>query len=427
MDLINDKSKQKFFFIVGVVVIYMALLAWLDFLRGPFLWDERTFWETSLGFSDRLVPSLEDLSDYKELNTPLPFVIFGSLEYLFNQGIFAGRLLNLILSLVIVFLIGWPNRSRGGRAILCLIGLFMCPYYLFLSGRLYTEMIACFWMILGLMTYIRDRYLLSSFAFVLAIASRQYMIAFPAAIMSYEFVLAFNHSLRIRKFRLQDHWKWLAPLLAVLSLLFWVYLFQGLAPQSGLEYRSVPDVQQSFWSLTPGGAINFLAFVGVYIVIPEFILFVFPKYFLSAKRTNKIASMLRKGLSVVQAQWQRLLIVAALLLLFVLVYPPLLFGAGTLIKIADLLPSDIAKIALFYGLSYLACVRFSQSNLITLMVLFNSLIMMKAYPWDRYVLPLVVAFWYLKSIQFKGEFKEDSPVAPTKLGDYRNSISSQSQ
>lgn len=402
MDLINSRTKQKFFFLLGVAAIYTALVAWLDFLQGPFWWDEKTFWETSLGFSDQLIPSLADLSDYKELNTPLPFVIFGSLEYLFNQGIFAGRLLNLILSIVIVFLIGWPNRSRGGRAILCLIGLFMCPYYLFLSGRLYTEMIACFWMLLGLITYVRDRYLLSSIAFILAIASRQYMIAFPAAIMSYEFILAFNQSLQIRQFRLQDHWRWLAPLLAVLSILFWVYLFQGLAPQSGLEYRSVPDVQQSLWSLTPGGAINFLAFVGVYIVIPEFILFTFPKQFLSANKTNKLTFLIRKSISVLQMHWPRLLAIAVLLLLFVLVYPPLLFGAGNLIKITNLLPNDIAKIALLYGLSYLAFVRFSQPNLVTLMVLFNSLIMMKAYPWDRYVLPLVVAFWYLNSIQFQG-------------------------
>jgi hypothetical protein len=27
--------------------------------------------------------------------------------------------------------------------------------------------------------------------------------------------------------------------------------------------------------------------------------------------------------------------------------------------------------------------------------------MIKAYPWDRYVLPLVVVFWYLKSIKFQ--------------------------
>jgi hypothetical protein len=35
-------------------------------------------------------------------------------------------------------------------------------------------------------------------------------------------------------------------------------------------------------------------------------------------------------------------------------------------------------------------------------IVFNALITMKAIPWDRYVLPLAVAFWYLKSIRYPG-------------------------
>jgi len=32
--------------------------------------------------------------------------------------------------------------------------------------------------------------------------------------------------------------------------------------------------------------------------------------------------------------------------------------------------------------------------------LFNALIMIKAWPWDRYVLPLAIVFWYMKSINY---------------------------
>lgn len=384
MNIQLDHSKQKFLFLLSITAIYIILVVWLDFLQGPYWHDEKTFWQTSLTFSDRLLPSIEDLTDYNELNTPLPFIIFGALEYLFHQGIFTGRLLNLILSLSIVFIIGYPSHGKRTRAILCLIGLLLCPYFLWLSGRLYTEMIACFWVILGFVSYVRNRHIISGFAFILAIASRQYMLAFPLAIATYEFIVTINNLQGFRRISSLVKWRWLAPLIAALSIFAWIYLFQGLVPEAALEVRAAPEVQKSTWALTPGGAINFLSFVGFYIVIPESILF----------RTSF-------RFQVFNQQRRKIILIAAGLLLYCLVFPPLLFGSGNIIKIANLLPYNILTIALYYGLSLLACIRFSQLNLISLIVLFNSLIMIKAYPWDRYVLPLVVVFWYLKSIRFQ--------------------------
>ncbi len=384
MNIQIDHSKQRFLFLLSITAIYIILMVWLDFLQGPYWHDEKTFWETSLTFSSRLLPSIEDLRNYGELNTPLPFIIFGALEYLFDRGIFTGRLLNLILSLSIVFIIGYPRQSNRERAILCLIGLFLCPYYLWLSGRLYTEMIACFWVIIGFVSYIRNRHLISCIAFILAIASRQYMLAFPIAIATYEFIVTINNLKDIPKITSLVKWRWLAPLIAALSIFGWIYLFQGLVPEVALEVRDAPEVQRSTWALTPGGAINFLSFVGLYIVIPECVLF----------RNSSIFKVFNQ-------HRRKIIIIAAGLLLYFLVFPPLLFGSGNIAKLAKLLPYDILKMVLFYVLSLLACIRFSRPNLISLIVLFNSLIMIKAYPWDRYVLPLVVVFWYLKSIKFQ--------------------------
>lgn len=105
---------QRFLFLLCVTAIYASLIVGLDFLQGPCWWDEITFWDTSLRFSDRLLPTVSNLKDYNELSTPLPFIIFGALEHLFGRGIFAGRLLNILLSLSMVFMIGWPkNRAKG--------------------------------------------------------------------------------------------------------------------------------------------------------------------------------------------------------------------------------------------------------------------------------------------------------------------------
>lgn len=383
-----NRSQQKFLFLAATTALYIVLVVWLDFLRGPYWWDEETFWQTSLTFSHRLIPSLDALRDYQELNTPLPFVIFGTLEYLFHQGIFAGRFFNLMLSLGMVFIVGWPSKDKGNRAILCVIGLLMCPYYLWLSGRLYTEMIACFWILMGFITYFRSRHLLSAIAFILAIASRQYMVAFPAAIATYEFVNALAKLQRDRTVNWNEQWRWLAPALAALSLLGWFYFFQGLAPESAFEIRRVPEVQQTTFALSPGGATYFLAFVGLYIVIPEFILF------------DPIAK-----LKALKQQWYRVIVTAACLLVFFIVFPLPEYANGNIVKIASLLPHPLLQIGFYYGLALLACIRFIKFDLMAFIVLFNVLIMMKAHPWDRYVLPLAVVFWYCKSVGLLDQFK----------------------
>lgn len=373
-------SKPKLLFLLGVTAVYLALVIWLNFLRGPVWWDEGTFWQTSVTLSDRLLPTLNELRDYSELNTPLPFIIFGAIEHTFQSGIAVGRLLNLVLSICMVFVIGWPTGHKGTGAVLCVIGLFLCPYYLWLSGRLYTEMIACFWGLLGLVGYVHKRYGWSCLAFGLAIASRQYMVAFPAAIALYEFLVATSIATHLQQIRLAWQWKWLAYSGVTMTILGWFYLFDGLAPQTALDTRLAPAVQQTTWSITPGGAVNFLAFVGLYLVIPEYLLF---RYNLQAKlRMLKIS---------------KIALIATALLIYCLIFPPHLIASGNIGKLVRLLPDDVLKLTLLYGLALLACIRFSRLSLLTLFVFINSLIMMKAHPWDRYVLPLAVFFWYIKA------------------------------
>lgn len=374
--------QQKILFIFVITVIYIAVVAWLNFLNGPLWTDEKSFWPSSLTFSDDLWPTLEELNNYGSLNTPLPFIVFGGLEYLFGGGIFVGRLLNLILSLVIVWIIGWPGKEKGERALLSLIGLLLCPYFLWLSGRLYTEMIACTWVLLGFVAYFKERHLLSSLAFILGIASRQYMVAFPLAVVSYELFSLVNNYRQNNPIDWERYRLSLAHLIAIFSLGFWVILFQGLAPEAAI-IRKAPEVQQSLFAVTPGGIVNFLAFVAVYIVIPEFILFR-PGQPLKAFRENRT----------------KYLSIAAGLLIFCLIFHPLNYGNGNLMKVGGIMPTSWLHFLLFYSLALLTCLRFSKPDLFFWLVLFNALIMIKAWPWDRYVLPLVVVFWYLKSINY---------------------------
>ncbi|HEY9878015.1 MAG TPA: hypothetical protein V6D29_06140, partial [Leptolyngbyaceae cyanobacterium] len=100
------RVKPAFLFLLLITFSYTVLFFVADQLQGPFWIDERWFWETSQQFSQRLIPTLDQLRSYNELNTPLPFIIYGMLGYWFENDLFVGRLLNLILSVVISCLIG---------------------------------------------------------------------------------------------------------------------------------------------------------------------------------------------------------------------------------------------------------------------------------------------------------------------------------
>ncbi|PZO09938.1 MAG: hypothetical protein DCF25_21220 [Leptolyngbya foveolarum] len=413
MAIRSNLSRQRGLFLVAVVALYAGLLVAKQFLRGPALWDEADFWTASLSFSTRFIPTIEQLTSYKELNTPLPFILFGWLERLFQQDMFAGRLLCMLLSIVIVFAVGWPTARKGWRSHRCLTGLLLCPYFLLYSGLLYTDIIACFFVLMGVMGYVHNRHLISCIAFVLAIASRQYMLAFPAAIALYEFVTAMGNiswrSLKVnRQLRWKDQWRWMAPAIATGSILGWIILFQGLAPKPAFMtpdvsgaysavlavasgdaspavlVTNVPPVQQSLWALTPGAAVNFLSCVALYMVIPEAVLF------MSRHPLRQVKSYLdRIGM--------KLWAIAALLLIFATIFPPLHSELGILIKLTNQISNEELKFVFFYGLALISCLRFAKFDVISLSVWLNCLIMMKAYPWDKYVLPLVVVFWYLKS------------------------------
>ena len=406
MALQLNRNRQKFLFLLLITAVYTVLVIQSDFLQGTKINDEPHFWETSLSFSDRLIPSIDAIRNYRDLNTPLPFMMFGAVEYFFDLDVFGGRLLNMILSVIMAFIIGWPSRDKKRTSILCLIGLFICPYFFICSGRLYTDIIACFWVLLGFMAYVRDRHLLSSIAFILGIASRQFMLAFPAAVATYELILALNQIRKTRKFDLSAQWRWIAPAIAACTIFGWIYLFQGLAPSTGIE-ELAPTVQKTTWAIQPNRAVYFLSFTTIYIVIPELILF--------------------RPWAEIRSLWQqkrRNIYIAAGLLLYCIIFPPEINSSGMFTPFLDLLYYDFLKSVLFYGLALIACIRFSEPNLMQICILFHCIIMMKAHYWSKYVLPLSVVFWYLKSLGLEDEFDFKNVVQNWSVNRKRRELAS---
>lgn len=379
---LNRLQKQRILFLIGVIILYSIVFIWRDYLFAPIWWDEYSFWRTSLRFSKTLIPSLELLTNYKELNTPLPFIIFGALEHLFKGDIWAGRLLNFSLSFIIICIIGLPDRYFGTKRILSAIGLLICPYYLWISTLLYTDIISSFFGVLGFWFYLRNYQWSSAIAFILAIASRQYMLAFPVAIACFESLATLRDGRPIPK-------KVIAPAIAALSIIGWFILFQGLAPRVALLGKPTPPVQLSLWAIAPNNFIHFLASIGTYFVIPEILLFHY-RYWLDLPNLgNKIKAFVLQ---------KKNILIALGLLIFIIIFPPTLVANGALIKLAKALPNYPIRMALFYVLALITCWRFNRITIASWILLFYGLIMTKAFPWDRYALPVIIIFWYLKSM-----------------------------
>ena len=308
-------SRQKILWLTAVTLLYIFSIVRFDFLQGPPMWDEIHYWQTTLLFSDDLIPHLDNWQQHEELSTPLPFVIFGAVEYLFHQGLFGGRLLSLTLSMLIAFIVGWPSSDRENRALRCLIGLCLCTSYLSLNGRLYTEMITCTFVLFGVASYVKNKHLLNGLAFIDNLPDR------PSRKPPHGWTL---------------HQRWIIPTVATLSLLGWIYLFKGLAPVWVLPAATTPGIQKTVWNIDPGGAIHSLAAVGAYIVLPELILF------------SPIASFKK----LIQPR-RKIAAIAAVLLTYI-IFPPSFIGLGRLVKIAQVLPSSFVAFALFYVLALLA-------------------------------------------------------------------------
>ena len=392
-----SKRYRLWILIACVAAVYAAIYVAAGGLDFDARKDEVHFWPTSLQFSQRWVPSIEQLRGYDELNAPLPFGVFGGVERAFGGGIRTGRAVNLVASLLIVLGCVLAARDAPSRAARAVAALMIFPYFFACATHLYTDMLAALLVFAGIAAYRRGWGAASAIAFVLAIASRQYMVAFPAAIAAYELIQFLRQRRRgpsagavqparpgeaTAKTRLVMA---AYSLLACASLGLWYALWGGFAPPAALAHQPVETA--GVLRLLPHNALYFLACVGAYYVIPETLLF-------WRQRREQLA--FRPALLIVAA------VLAGLFVLFPPLRNPPSYGIATmgyLDKAFCAAAGDGVRMVGFYALALLACVRFSRFRIESVLVLANAALMMKAHiAWDKYALPLLAALWLLRAM-----------------------------
>src|ERR1700683_4002318 len=322
---------QRIWFFAAIAVVFLALLAGFDFLRFPIRGDELHFWPASVSLFQSGLPTLGQLQTYNELSTPLPFLIFGGLEYAFHGGIVVGRAINTASSLATLVIIG-ALGNFSLRALLCAAGLLLFPYFALVGTHLYTDPLAVLCVVGGVALYLRGRFWMSGVCFMLGIACRQYTVAFPLALLARGVLL---HA-RLRQIALRSDL--IAPAIATLSLAVWYVFFGGFAPQTALHAQNIAAGR-----FYPEHGLYFLSCVGLYFVVVECILF------------RSVAPLLAPGPGAIA--------IAAVVSLLFLFFPPIeninppvpTMGYFD-IAVRYVLPTP-ARVMLFWALAVLAVLR----------------------------------------------------------------------
>jgi hypothetical protein len=378
-----SSQRDRALLLALLTVVLAGALLFTDALSFPIHKDEKQFWAQTTFFAEHWPPTLEQIRGYPEPMTPLAFLTWGALEVALGGGLPAGRASNLGLALLVLVLLG----SGGGdprRGLLAACGMLAYPYFVPLGVHLYTDLPAAFLVLIGFWLYARRQPLASAVAFTAAIATRQYMVTFPAALAAAELAPALlaGTSWKLRRT--------VPLLLATASLVGWLLFFEGLAPADGLARW--PRHTVSIGGLVPGYGLYFLACVGAYFVVPEFLLY---------RRWRGSAGL--------RALWTRrsALLLAALAALFWL-FPPLSdeVRMGALNRATLLvLPAETGEIgvalrtALFCALSWLTCLRFRRFDLAFWILAANFTLMLATFhAWEKYDLPILVSLWYLRSL-----------------------------
>ncbi len=373
--LTNPRIQTLGVLVAGLTVTLVAsrLLTW------DFYWDERTFWRTSLMLTDPTRSLADRIDAYPELNTPFPLVLFGLVGRLAGQSPEVARLVSLVAGAATCLMVGWPRAGETAArwAPRSLVGLLVNPYFLFYSARLYTEVVASALAVGGVWAYRRDRPWMAGVLFALAVASRQYTVVFPLAVVAVEVW----PSVRRWGQASAPVSRWVPSAVAAGSLAGWWFLLDGFTSDTVLQRRPVPEVQQSFWAIEPGGAIFALAVLGAYFVLVEVV--VHPQ----------------RSILVELGHWpRRASVIVAAVVVAVIVIPPDLEANGPLGNALGEGALTPMRSVVLVVLASAAAIRFSRGGLETWIVVAHAVVMMKAYQWDKYAVPVLAVLWLLATL-----------------------------
>jgi hypothetical protein len=384
-------SPKKLYTSLFILLLFVLIFLLKDRFTMDLYQDEFHYLPTAVEFSAEPIPSLHLLTSYNELNTPIPFILGGWVLRVFGENIQYLRMLTFITSFSLLMVFIWNSPPDSRRLWPCLAGLMIFPNYYLCSVYYYTDIFAMFFVLAGLVAYLREVHWAGMLFFALAICCRQYMLAFPAAVAAFEFFDGIGKAGNIKTFvsGLFSRKTWLFYIVAILSIVPWILIWHGPAPAPVMAdqyYDSDKLVQYNF-----GYVLYSSVVVAVYYIIPEVIL------------TGKIKQLLSFPLRH-PIYFACFVLIVLLLVVFspakqaynpYFTWPYLGYIDQFLMTIGI---SGIIKQMVFGVLMLITLIRFigPRLNLASWMLLLNLLLLGKAQlSWDKYSLPLIMGLWFL--------------------------------
>ncbi len=219
----------RYWLTAWVIVLVLAS----GFLRHGLWHDEHHFVETIKQFGDRYFPSLDLIRSYREMSTPLPFIMFGIIGRLFDFDLSIMRAFMLLLSafMLVIFHRTVSRITDSPKwALAAVLVLSLNPYVFGAAICMYTDNAALLFFFAAVYCYVR-KYPIGFAAFSwCAIMCRQYYVFVPLGILIYE-------AIRLTRKR---QWKAcvkavLPPAGTILGVLPLFIFWNGLSPQTELR------------------------------------------------------------------------------------------------------------------------------------------------------------------------------------------------
>lgn len=332
-------------------------------------------------------PSRQLLFSYSELNTPLPFMVFGWADNLFHGEIAGGRRVNLVGGLLTLTLVAYTGRKQLVLVCAALLGLLLNPYFYITSLYLYTDCMPILLVLMGLYAYGRGWFWLMALAFGLSICARQYMVVFPAGILIWEGVPALLALIQTRRWPSKQVFTLLvANGLACCVLLGWRLFWGDWAQPAEVASQGIATQQ---WHIE--FSLYGLACMGLYFALP-------------IEAMQWVIKPLRSKIPASLPLWPTvllLLVAVAFCNLFVIQPTQPGIDLGPLERVLNLALQGInnvfwVKPAVYSLLIVVGLRRFRLVSLPGIWLVLQAVLWAKVHiGWDKYTYPLIVVYWYL--------------------------------
>lgn len=225
------------------LIFSVAVLSTISFLNinKPPHSDEKHFVETIKLFYNNF--SLSTLKDYPEISTPLFYYIYALWAKVFGFSLESLRIFNTLIALFswqLIYRLFKLVTQNIKLAFLLSLLIIVNPYIIGLSFYVYNDNLNLLLLLAAILAFIKDRAILMSIFFSLAVLTRQYSVVFPLTMTFYSLLIFFLQNKENKKYIF-------ASVLSLIPLLVLIVIWEGLAPKSGeelwiVENRSIYNI-----------------------------------------------------------------------------------------------------------------------------------------------------------------------------------------